>query len=194
MYDREYTRAMSSHALLNGRPHVPAPFNEPVRQYAPHSPERASLKAKLAAMAAETIHMPVIIGGKECRTGQTAPSVMPNDYHHVLGRYHKATPTLVDEAIAAARQAHREWSAWSFDQRAAVFLKAAELLTTSWRDVLNGATMLGQSKTVFQAEIDAACELIDFWRFNTAYAQELYGEQPVSSHTMWNGLDRKSVV
>src|SRR5215813_9316177 len=109
---------MSSPAQFNGRPHVPTPINEPVHQYAPHSPERASLKAKLAAMAGETIDMPVIIGGRECPTGQTAPSVMPHDHRHVLGHYHKATPSLVDEAIAAARDAHREWSGWSFAERA----------------------------------------------------------------------------
>jgi len=178
---------------FNGRPQVPTPINEPVRQYAPHSPERASLKAKLAAMAGETIDMPVIIGGKECRTGQIAPSVMPHDHRHVLGHYHKATPSLVDEAIAAARAAHRDWSGWSFAERASVFLKAAELLTTSWRDVLNGATMLGQSKTVFQAEIDSACEIIDFWRFNVHYGQQLLDEQPISDRTMWNQLEYRGL-
>src|SRR5262245_18274607 len=184
---------MSPHAQFNGRTQVPPPINEPVRPYAPQSPERASIKAKLAAMAGETIDMPVIIGGKDCRTGQTAPSVMPHEHRHVLGHYHKATPSLVDEAIAAAREAHREWSGWSFDQRAAVFLKAAELLTTSWRDVLNASTMLGQSKTVFQAEIDSACEIIDFWRFNVHYAQELLDEQPVSDHTLWNQLEYRAL-
>jgi len=190
-YDREYTREM--HAQFSGRPKVPTPINEPVRQYAPHSPERASLKAKLAAMAGETIDMPAIVGGKECRTGQTTPSVMPHDHRHVLGHYHKATPALVDEAIAAARDAHREWSGWSFAERASVFLKAAELLTTSWRDVLNGATMLGQSKTVFQAEIDSACEIIDFWRFNVDYGQQLLEEQPISDRTMWNQLEYRAL-
>jgi 1-pyrroline-5-carboxylate dehydrogenase len=184
---------MSSSAQFNGRPQVPHPINEPVRQYAPHSPERASVKAKLAAMAGETIDMPVIIGGRECRTGATAPSVMPHDHRHVLGHYHKATPALVEEAIAAARNAHLEWSGWSFDQRAAVFLKAAELLTTSWRDVLNGATMLGQSKTVFQAEIDSACEIIDFWRFNVHFGQQLLDEQPISDRTMWNQLEYRAL-
>jgi 1-pyrroline-5-carboxylate dehydrogenase len=184
---------MSSHAQFNGRPHVPPPINEPVRQYAPHSSERASIKARLASMVAETIDMPAIVGGRECRTGQTAPSVMPHDYRHVLGRYHKATAALVEEAIGAARDAHREWSGWSFDQRASVFLKAAELLTTSWRDVLNAATMLGQSKTVFQAEIDAACEIIDFWRFNVHYGQQLLDEQPISDRTMWNQLEYRAL-
>src|SRR3954462_10046120 len=184
---------MSSHAQFNGHRRVPPPVNEPVRQYAPGSAERASLKAKLAAMAGETIDMPLIIGGNECRTGETTASVMPHDHAHVLGRYHTATPALVDEAIAAAREAHREWAGWSFDERAAVFLKAAELLTTTWRDVLNGATMLGQSKTAFQAEIDAACEIIDFWRFNVHYGQELLDEQPMSDRTMWNQLEYRAL-
>src|SRR4051812_33111314 len=184
---------MSSHAQFNGHRRVPPPVNEPVRQYASGSAERASLKAKLAAMAAETIDMPLIIGGKECRTGETTASVMPHDHAHVLGRYHTATPALVEEAIAAAREAHREWSGWSFDERAAVFLKAAELLTTTWRDVLNGATMLGQSKTAFQAEIDAACEIIDFWRFNAHYGQELLDEQPISDRSMWNQLEYRAL-
>src|SRR5947209_10146407 len=114
---------MASHAQFNGRAQVPTPINETVRQYAPQSPERASIKAKLLAMAGDTIDMPAIIGGKECRTGQTATSVMPHDHRHVLGQYHKATRSLVDEAIAAAHEAHREWSGWSFTERAAVFLK-----------------------------------------------------------------------
>src|SRR5690242_19999361 len=103
---------MSSHAHFNGRSQVPPPLNEPVRQYAPNSTERASIKAKLAAMAGETIDMPVIVGGRECRTGQTSPSVIPHDHRHLLGHYHKATPALVGEAIAAAAAAHREWSGW----------------------------------------------------------------------------------
>jgi 1-pyrroline-5-carboxylate dehydrogenase len=184
---------MSSHAQFNGRPHVPIPVNEPVRQYAPHSPERVSLKTRLAAMAGETIDMPVIVGGRECRTGHTARSVMPHDHLHVLGHYHKATPSLVEQAIAAARDAHRAWSGWSFDERASVFLKAAELLTTSWRDVLNAATMLGQSKTAIQAEIDSACEIIDFWRFNVHYGQQLLDEQPISDRTMWNQLEYRAL-
>ena len=174
---------------FNGNRRVPAPVNEPVRSYAPGSPERAELKARLKAMAGERVDIPLVIGGKEVRTGKTAQTVMPHDHAHVLADWHKADREHVEQAIAAAAEARRDWASWAWEDRAAVFLKAAELLTTTWRQTLNAATMLGQSKTAFQAEIDSACELIDFWRFNPAYAQELYGEQPVSDHTMWNQLD-----
>ena len=178
---------------FNGRRRVPPPVNEPVRTYAPGSPERASLKARLRQMAAEKVDIPLLIGGKEVKTGNCARSVMPHDHQHVLADYHKASEQQVQQAIEAARVAHREWSNWSFEDRASVLLKAAELLTTSWRDTINAATMLGQSKTVFQAEIDSACEVIDFWRFNAHYAQELLDEQPVSDHTMWNQLDYRAL-
>jgi 1-pyrroline-5-carboxylate dehydrogenase len=178
---------------FNGHRRVPRPVNEPVRSYAPGSPERASLKARLAAMAAETIEIPLVIGGKDIRTGTTERSVMPHDHAHTLATYHKASEQHVAQAIEAARAAHHEWSRWAFEDRAAVFLKAAELLTTSWRDTLNAATMLGQSKTAFQAEIDSACEIIDFWRFNVHFAQELLDEQPISDHTMWNQLDYRAL-
>jgi 1-pyrroline-5-carboxylate dehydrogenase len=168
---------------------VPPPVNEPVKAYAPGSPEKAELKARLAAMAGERIDIPLIIGGAEVRTGDTATAVMPHDHRHVLAEWHRASRAHVERAISAADEAHREWSSWPWEDRAAVFLKAAELLATTWRATLNAATMLGQSKTVFQAEIDAACETVDFYRFNPHYAQELYGEQPVSDHTMWNQLD-----
>jgi 1-pyrroline-5-carboxylate dehydrogenase len=163
--------------------------NEPVRSYAPGSPERASLKARLRAMADERADIPVIVGGREYRTGDTARAVMPHAHGHVLADWHKATAEQVTLAVAAARDAQREWGSWSWEDRAAVFLKAAELLATTWRDTLNAATMLGQSKTAYQAEIDSACELIDFWRFNPHFAQELYEEQPLSSAAMWNQLD-----
>ena len=180
-------------ASFNGRARIAAPVNEPIRAYAPGSPERASLKTRLDAMASEQIDMPLVIGGEEVRTGNAATSVMPHDHHHVVGTWHKATPALVNKAIDAALAAHKEWSRWSLDDRAAVFLKAAELLTTSWRDTINAATMLGQSKTVFQAEIDSACEIIDFWRFNAHYAEQLQAEQPTSDHTMWNRLEYRAL-
>jgi 1-pyrroline-5-carboxylate dehydrogenase len=184
---------MSSSSVFNGRRRVPPPVNEPIKSYAPGSPERASLKARLKTMAAETVDMPLIIGGKEIRSGDTATSVMPHDHAHVLGTFHKATEKHVVEAIEAAATARAEWSSWAFEDRAAVMLKAAELLTTTWRDTINAATMLGQSKTAFQAEIDAAAELVDFWRFNAHYAQQLLEEQPLSDHTMWNQLEYRGL-
>jgi 1-pyrroline-5-carboxylate dehydrogenase len=184
---------MSSPAAFAGRRRVPPPVNEPVRAYAPGSPEKASLKARLTAMADEVIDIPLVIGGKDIRTGATAKTVMPHDHHHVLADYHKATPELVLQAVEAARAAHRDWSRWSFEDRAAVLLKAADLLATTWRDTINAATMLGQSKTVFQAEIDAACESIDFWRFNAHYAEELLGEQPLNDRGIWNQVEYRAL-
>ena len=160
---------------------VPPPVNEPNLGYMPGSAERAALKAALKSMAAERIDIPITIGGREIRTGQTHQVVMPHDHRHVLADWHVAGAQHVHEAIAAAKHASCEWASWRFEDRAAVFLRAAELLTTTWRAQLNAATMLGQSKTVFQAEIDSACELIDFLRFNVAFAQDLLAEQPVSS-------------
>ncbi len=178
---------------FNGIRRVPAPVNEPIKSYAPGSPERASLKARLDSMAKERIEIPIIIGGKEYRSGELGAAIMPHDHHHVLADYHKATPDQVKLAIATSVTAQREWSQWPWEDRIAVFLKAAELLATKYRDTLNAATMLGQSKTVFQAEIDAACELIDFWRVNASYAQEIYADQPMSSAGMWNMLDYRAL-
>jgi 1-pyrroline-5-carboxylate dehydrogenase len=172
-----------------GSPRVPAPVNEPNLAYLPGSTEREALKARLSSMASEKADIPIIIGGCEIRSGQLEHAVMPHDHRHVLADWHRAEPKHVEQAIAAAAKARGEWAAASLEQRAAVFLRAAELLTTSWRPTLNAATMLGQSKTVFQAEIDAASELIDFWRFNPFFAEELYAEQPISSHGMWNRLE-----
>jgi 1-pyrroline-5-carboxylate dehydrogenase len=186
---QQHQRAQLGSYGFNGTRRVPDPVNEPVRSYAPGSPERAALKARLKTMADERVDIPVIIGGREFRTGDTAHAVMPHAHGHVLADWHKATSEQVTQAIAAARAAQREWGSWSWEDRAAVFLKAAELLATTWRDTLNAATMLGQSKTAHQAEIDAACELIDFWRFNPYFAQEMYEEQPLSSAAMWNQLD-----
>jgi 1-pyrroline-5-carboxylate dehydrogenase len=165
------------------------PVNEAVRTYAAGSPERTELKSRLTSMAQERIDIPLVIGGEEIRTGDLAQSVMPHAHEHVLADWHRATPQNVERAIAAARAAEPQWANWPWEDRAAVFLRAAELLSTTWRSTLNAATMLGQSKTAYQAEIDSACELIDFWRFNTYFAQELYAEQPLSTQAMWNQLD-----
>jgi 1-pyrroline-5-carboxylate dehydrogenase len=178
---------------FNGRRRVPMPVNEGVRSYAPGSPERASLKARLTAMASERIDIPLVIGGRDVRTGTRGQVVMPHAHAHVLADYHKASDEHVLAAVEAARLAHRDWSGWPWEDRAAVLLKAAELLTTTWRDTINAATMLGQSKTAHQAEIDSAAEIIDFWRFNPYYAQELYDEQPVSDHSMWNQLEYRAL-
>jgi 1-pyrroline-5-carboxylate dehydrogenase len=168
---------------------LPSPYNEPVRDYAPGSPERASLKQRLAELDGQQIEIPMIIGGKEVRTGQTAKAVKPHATSHVLAEYHKGGAEQVEQAIAAARDAHREWSNTPWEERAAVFLRAADLLTGPWRDTMNAATMLGQSKTVYQAEIDAACELADFWRFNPTYMRRIMEEQPRSSPGVWNRME-----
>ncbi|MEP6691554.1 MAG: L-glutamate gamma-semialdehyde dehydrogenase [Gemmatimonadaceae bacterium] len=174
---------------FNGNRRVLLPPNEPVRSYAPGSPERAELKARLASMEAERIDIPIIIGGKEIRTGNMAQSTMPHAHAHVLADWHKAGPEHVRMAVDAARAAQRDWANWPWEDRAAVLLKAAELLATTWRATLNAATMLGQSKTAYQAEIDSACELIDFLRFNPYFAQTLYEQQPMSTNAMWNQMD-----
>jgi len=174
---------------FNGIPKVPTPVNDVNRSYLPGSPERAELKDRLAHMSSEQVDIPIVIGGKEIRTGRVQPVVMPHNHRHVLGQWHAADAEHVQQAIAAAAEASREWASWAWHERAAVLLRAAELLTTTWRATINAATMLGQSKNVFQAEIDAASEMVDFWRFNPFFAQQIYEDQPISSHTMWNALE-----
>src|SRR3989454_2928523 len=170
---------------------VPTPRNEPVLAYAPGSPERKALRAQLARMSSEVIEVTPLVGGHRVATGRTADAVMPHDHRHVLAVWHKAGPADVGRAIAAARGAHRAWSRMAWPDGAGIFLRAAELLAGPYRMVLNAATMLGQSKTVHQAEIDAACELIDFWRFNVAFAEEIYRQQPLSSPGCWNHVEHR---
>ena len=177
---------MPDRAAFQGRRLPPAPVNEPVRTYAPGSAERDELKSRLASMAKDDLEIPIIIGGKEFRTKDTRQVVMPFSHRHVLAEWHRAEARHVRLAVDAANRAAREWSAWPWEDRAAVFLKAAEMVSTRWRATLNAATMLGQGKTVPQAEIDAACELADFWRFNVSYAAEIYADQPISSAGVWN--------
>ena len=180
-------------ASLNAIRHAPLPINEPIKSYAPGSPERAELKARLASMATEHVEIPLIIGGKEIRTSKTFNAVMPFKHSHVLATVHSAEPQHVQMAIDAALAARKEWASWAWEDRAAVMLKAADLLAGPWRATLNAATMLNQAKTAFQTEIDAACELIDFLRFNVSYAQDLYSEQPFSGPGVWNQLEYRAL-
>src|SRR5881398_3262065 len=168
---------------------IPTPVNEPVFAYAPGSRERGELKQALKDLSGRQIEIPVVVGGKEIRTGKTVDAVMPHCHRHVLAKVHQAGPPEVRAAVAAAREAWRDWSVWSLTDRAAVFLKAADLLAGRYRPIVNAATMLGQSKTAHQAEIDAACELIDFFRFNPHYAERIYAEQPLSAPGTWNYLE-----
>ncbi len=169
---------------------VPVPANEPVRQYAPGSHERAALESKIKELAGQQAELTMTINGQQQPAhGDRIDVVQPHNHRHVLGVMNNATDIDVAEAIHAAKQAAPGWRALSFDDRAAIFLKAAELLSTTWRQTLNAATVLGQSKSAYQAEIDAACELIDFLRFNVAYARQLLAEQPVSSAGVWNRME-----
>ncbi len=178
--------------MLTATTTVPQPVNEPVRTYAPGSPERATLQAALGAMAAEQVDLPMHVAGR-WRPGGGAPIevVQPHRHAAVLGTTREATADDVTAAVDAARAAAPAWRDLPYDDRAAVLLRAAELLAGPWRDTLNAATMLGQSKTVHQAEIDAACELIDFLRFNVAFGAQVLAEQPVSSPGVWNRLDHR---
>jgi 1-pyrroline-5-carboxylate dehydrogenase len=168
---------------------VPTPVNEPVLSYAPGSPEKKRLKAALAAIESEVIEIPCVVGGQRVLTGKIREVVMPHRHKHVVARFHAATEEVAQRAILAALDARREWTAMRWEARAAVLLRAAELLAGPWRARMNAATMHGQSKTAHQAEIDAACEMIDFWRFNAHFAQELYRMQPQSSAGMWNAME-----
>ena len=174
---------------MNGLFRVPPPRNEPPLAYRPGSPERAELRARLGELAGEELEVPVVAGGRRIRTGRVEEARAPHRHAQRLARVHVAGPAEVDAAIQAARTARREWAALPFQARAAVFLKAAELLSGGWRATLNAATMLGQSKTVDQAEIDSACETIDFWRFNCAFAERILEEQPLSPPGVWNRVE-----
>lgn len=175
--------------MYNNIPKVPVPVNEPVTPYAPGCPRKKELKLKLKELAGAQVEIPMIIGGKEIKSGNLADCIMPHNHKHVLGKYHKGNADHVGHAIRAAMEAKAEWEATPWNHRAAIFLRMAELLATEDRALLNAATMLNQSKTVHQAEIDSACELIDFFRFNAYFMSQLYAEQPISSPGMWNSVE-----
>ncbi|MDP2305243.1 MAG: L-glutamate gamma-semialdehyde dehydrogenase [Pseudomonadota bacterium] len=178
--------------MTNGLFRVPRPVNEPVRAYAPGTAERASLERELARQAAEVVEIPCVVGGMDVYTGRTRDVTMPHAHGHVIARVHMAGPAEIDRAARAAEDARPAWAALPWEARAAVLLRAADLLAGPWRDRVNAATMLGQSKTVHQAEIDAACELIDFWRFNVSYYRDILAEQPPENAPgTWNRTDHR---
>jgi len=160
---------------------IPIPVNEPIKDYGLGSPEKASLQAKVDELSSQVIDIPLVIGGEEIRTGNTTQCVMPHDHEHVLANFHQAGEKEVEMAINASQEAWQSWSKKPLEERAEIYIKVADLLAGSWRDTINAATMLNMSKNVFQAEIDSACEMIDFFRFNPWYAQELASHQPMYS-------------
>ena len=159
---------------MSGTANIPRPYNEPVLGYAPGSDERAALKSTLTAVGSERPEIPAVVGGRDIRSGTTQNVVSPHCHTRVLATLHQADGATIEAAVRSAVEAQRDWAHWRFEDRASVFLKAADLLATTWRQRLNAATMLGQSKTAFQAEIDSACELIDFLRFNVHYAERIH--------------------
>ena len=167
----------------------PAPTNEPVLNYAPGSPERAEVKRRLDEMRGQQLEIPLVIGGEEVKTGSTFEAVEPHDKKNILAEVHKGGPAEVERAVKAAGEAWEDWHRWPWEERAAVFLRAAELLSGPWRSTLVAATMLNQSKTAHQAEIDAAAETIDFLRFNVEFMLRIYAEQPSSSPGIWNRME-----
>jgi 1-pyrroline-5-carboxylate dehydrogenase len=168
---------------------VPKAVNEPVKSYAPNSPEKEAVLAAYKKMWNETIEVPLYIGSEEIKTGNTQKMTAPHDHKHVVGTYHLAEKKHVDKAIASALEARNKWSKMPWQDRAAIFLKAAELIAGPYRAKINAATMIGQSKTVFQAEIDASCELIDFLRFNVEFMMQIYADQPKSTSDVWNKIE-----
>jgi 1-pyrroline-5-carboxylate dehydrogenase len=172
---------------------ISRPGNEPVRAYGPDSAEKGALKRELKRQLADKIEIPLLIGGEEVHTGRLGHAICPHDHAHVLADYHMAGADEVAQAVEASQRAWKTWSEMPWEARAGVFLKAADLLAGPWRDRLNAATMLNQSKTVYQAEIDAACELIDFWRFNPYYMRQILAEQPASSAGTWNYVEYRAL-
>ena len=179
--------------MATGFYNVPKAVNEPVKSYAPKSTERAELLATYKKMYNEVVDIPFYIGGKEIRTGKTVSIHPPHDHKHIVGNFHTAEKKHIEEAVASVIEAQKKWAATPWQDRAAIFLKAAELLAGPYRARLNAATMIGQSKNVYQAEIDAACELIDFFRFNVQFMTEIYSNQPQSSPGIWNRMEYRAL-
>jgi 1-pyrroline-5-carboxylate dehydrogenase len=179
--------------MASGFYKVPVAVNEPVKSYAPNSPERTELLATYAKMYKEQVDIPIYIGGEEIRTGKTVKIHPPHDHQHCVGQYHTADRALVEKAVEKAIEAREKWARTPWQDRAAVFLKAADLLAGPFRARMNVATMIAQSKNVFQAEIDAACELIDFFRFNVQFMTEIYSNQPQSSAGIWNRMEYRAL-
>jgi 1-pyrroline-5-carboxylate dehydrogenase len=175
--------------MLKGFFNVPKAVNEPVKGYAPNSPERAAVQAAYTTMWNSQIDVPLHIGSEEIRTGNTKNITAPHDHQHVVGKYHLAEKQHIEKAIAIALESRQAWANMAWEQRAAIFLKAAELIAGPYRARINAATMIGQSKNIHQAEIDASCELIDFLRYNVEFMTQIYGDQPKSDSTTWNRLE-----
>lgn len=169
--------------------HVPKAVNEPVKSYAPNSPEKAAVLAAYKKMWNETIDVPMYIGSEQIKTGNTRTMSAPHDHQHIVGTYHLANKSHVEKAIASALEARKKWSQMPWEHRAAIFLKAAELIAGPYRARINAATMIAQSKTIFQAEIDASCELIDFLRYNVEFMTQIYNDQPKSVSDVWNKVE-----
>ncbi len=179
--------------MSNGIFSMPYPKNEPILDYGPGSPEKAKLKAALNELSSQQLDIPVVINGEEIRTGKTAKCVMPHNHGHNLGQFHQAGTKEVEAAIEGALKVRKEWASMPWEERAGIFMKAAEILAHEKRYLMNAATMLNMSKTPIQAEIDSACELIDFWRFNIHYMEEIYRQQPVSSPLSWNRVEHRGL-
>lgn len=169
--------------------HVPKAINEPVKSYAPGTAERAAVADTYTKMWNSQVEVPLYIGNEEIKTGNTKKMSAPHDHQHIVGIYHQADRNLIEKAIASALEARKKWAAMTWESRAAIFLKAAELLAGPYRAKINAATMIAQSKTIHQAEIDASCELIDFLRFNVEFMTKIYADQPVSNSDMWNRVE-----
>ncbi|MFD2909915.1 L-glutamate gamma-semialdehyde dehydrogenase [Flavobacterium ardleyense] len=175
--------------MLKGFFNVPKAVNEPVKSYAPGSPERAAVAATYTEMWDSQMEVPLYIGNEEIKTGNTKTMSAPHDHQHIVGKYHQADKALVEKAIASALEARTKWAAMSWENRAGIFLKAAELFAGPYRAKINAATMIAQSKTIHQAEIDASCELIDFLRYNVEFMTKIYADQPASNSDMWNRVE-----